>query len=74
VHSLKTDAVEQVFKGYAVHDGRQHAHLIRFNLTQTNFGSQVAAEEIAAADDDGQFVSPLLEFLERRTQGCEVGG
>jgi hypothetical protein len=50
---LGTGLLEEVLQGEGVHDGAEHAHVVGAAAVHAALGEFRAAEEVAAADDDG---------------------
>ena len=63
---LAADALQRLLKGQAVHDGGEHAHVVGGGfLDDFAAGRELgAAEDIAAADDDGQLHAALPDALD----------
>ena len=55
--------LERVLQGQRVDDGRQHAHVVAGGAVHPASARRDAAEDVAAADDDGGLDAERLDLL-----------
>ena len=61
-------------KRQGVHHRAQHAHVIRGGLVHAHFQADLAAPQVAGADDDGNIHAQFAHFLDAAGDLQRLGG
>ena len=72
--AVHAGVLEGVLKRERVHDGREHAHGVALGAVHAAGGHLDAAEDVAAADDDGDLDARVVDRADLVGQAGRNGG